>query len=374
MAKGDKKPKRVAAGAMTPAQLKVFEANLALQQRAADMAEAQLKREEESAQRAAQYDSLGKMAQMYRDRSAAVGTQYDDRVKQVGLDRVAALQGYDDYSGQVGSQREAALQQLLGAANTSRGQIGSAQEQFLKSLISTSAYRDAPLVELGQIDNPLLAGLRAEGASTAGVEQQSGQDAQIAAQLAALTRGSMAQLNVGEQNYLNALRNEGEQSAAGARTSLAGTEFQGRQGINSEYDDLIRQIAAQRQAAGSDYDSQISDLGLKRLGETSDYDSRALEAAGQQQGFAPIKSDDYATRLEAARQAALQSINRSLPTISVNNKSAPPAVVATGKIGQSLGKVTVPYQNLPKGAQLTPAQIKRKREMEDYLAIQKRGL
>ena len=353
MAKGDKKPKRVAAGAMTPAQLKVFEANLALQQRAADMAEAQLKREEESAQRAAQYDSLGKMAQMYRDRSAAVGTQYDDRVKQVGLDRVAALQGYDDYSGQVGSQREAALQQLLGAANTSRGQIGSAQEQFLKSLISTSAYRDAPLVELGQIDNPLLAGLRAEGASTAGVEQQSGQDAQIAAQLAALTRGSMAQLNVGEQNYLNALRNEGEQSAAGARTSLAGTEFQGRQGINSEYDDLIRQIAAQRQAAGSDYDSQISDLGLKRLGETSDYDSRALEAA---------------------RQAALQSINRSLPTISVNNKSAPPAVVATGKIGQSLGKVTVPYQNLPKGAQLTPAQIKRKREMEDYLAIQKRGL
>jgi len=334
-----KKRKKADVGQLTPAQVKVFEAQLALQQRAQEMAEAQVKREQETAARQAQFEAMGRMADMYRERAGAVGSQYDT------------------YAGQVGSQREAALRQLAEAAEGGRGRIGSAQEQFLKDLVATRAYQDVPLLELGQVENPLLAGLRAEGASTAGVEAQSAQDAQIAAQLAALTRGSMGQLNVGEQNYLNALRNEAAQSAAGARTSLAGTEFQGRQGIQSEYDKLAQQIAAQR------------------LGEVSDYEGRALEAAGQQQEFAPVEQGDYAAQLEAARKAALASIRRSLPMTSTGGgKTGTTDTSVTtpvaGTIGSSFGKVTVPYQNLPKGATLTPQQLKRKREAEEILALQ----
>ena len=151
----------------------------------------------------------------------------------------------------------------------------------------------------------------------------------MAAQLAALTRGAMGQLNTGEANYLNALRNAGAFSAAQARQGLSSNQAMVGQGIRSQYDQLAQQIAQQR------------------LGEVSDYEARALEAAGQQKSFAPVAGGtDFAAQLEAARQAALATVRASLPrtkkkpkgTQSTTKTGATPNGGKTG-IGTSYGSV-----------------------------------
>jgi hypothetical protein len=325
---------------LTPAQVKAFESQLALESRALEMAQAQVEREQAAAERRAQFNAFEQLAKSYADRAAEAGRQFDV------------------YGGQVEAQRQAALERLASSAESGMGGISAAREQLMRDLVGSQAYQTTPLVELSQVQNPLLVGLAAEGASTAGVEAQSAQDAQIAAQLASLARGAATQLNVGEQNYLNALRNAGAYSAAQAQQQLAAMRAMGTQDIGSEYDKLAQQIAQQR------------------LGEVGDYQARSQEAAAKAQGFAPVDEADYATQLEAARRAAMQSIRRSLPTgggsgSSVNTNVSQPT---GGRISDLFGQVSVPYEKLPKGAKLTPQQLKRRRETEDIIALRQRGL
>ena len=184
----------------------------------------------------------------------------------------------------------------------------------MRDLVAGQAYQDVPLVELGQIQNPLLAGLAAEGASAAGVQAESDQARQAAAQLAALTRGAMRQLNVGEENYLRALRNAGVTAASQARQDLAGRQFGIGQGIRSQYDQLAQQIAQQR----------LSDIG--------ELETAAAKARAEAEGYAPIERTtpmpivpepafDYAAELEKARLAALAQIRQALPTVVVSPPS-----------------------------------------------------
>jgi pyruvate/2-oxoglutarate dehydrogenase complex dihydrolipoamide acyltransferase (E2) component len=238
----------------------------------------------------------------------------------------------------------------------------------LANLIATKAYQDIPLVELGQQQNPLLAGLAAEGASAAGVEAQSAQDAQIAAQLAALTRGAMGQLNVGEENYLKALQNAVRYEAGLARQSLAGRQYDVERGIGSEYDQLAQQIAQQR------------------LESVSAAERQAAEAAAQAQGFAPIDygdapaAFDYGSAMERARQQAMEQIRKAMPKAAPKSVTTSPKTsdlsspTGVGTISDSFGRVTLPYQNLPKGATLTNQQIKRLMEAQDIQELRRRGL
>lgn len=299
-----KRGNRVPVGQLTPAQEAAFEARLALQERALKMAEAQVERQRETAERQAQFNALNEIAKLYSGQAGDYGRQFDA------------------YGSQVEGQREAALRQLAESVGRAETGIGSAQEQFLRDLVSPQAYQNVPLLELGQQQNPLLAGLAAEGASTAGVEAQSAQDAQIAAQLAAMTRGAMGQLNVGEQNYLNALRNAGALAAQQARTGLAGQQAAMGQGIRSQYDQLAQQIAQQRLEAVSGAERQ------------------AAEARAQAQGYVQ-PAFDYAAELEKARLAALAQIRSALPP-RVDVGGTPPTGVAGGKKGGKK-KVTDPW-------------------------------
>lgn len=333
-----KRGDRVPVGQLTPAQQKAFQAQLDLQERAFKMAQAQADREQENyltriaeqraqqqameaqarenAERQAQFNALNEVAKIYSGQAGQYGKQFDV------------------YGSQVQGQREAALQQLAEAVNRAETGIGSAQDQFLKDLVSSQAYQNVPLVELGQQQNPLLAGLAAEGASTAGVQGQSAQDAQIAAQLAAMTRGAMGQLNVGEQNYLAALKNAGALSAQQARTGLAGQQAMVGQGIRSQYDQLAQQIAQQRLEAVSGAERQ------------------AAEARAQAQGYKPVEvatplpimpepAFDYAAELEKARQAALAQIRASLPPSVSSGSAVPPTTVGGKKGGKK--KITDPW-------------------------------
>lgn len=327
-----KRGKKVPVGQLSEQQQAAFQAQLDLQERALAMAQAQADREAENyaarvaeqraqqqaqeaqardaAEREAQFNALNEVARIYSGQAGDYGSQYDA------------------YAGRVESQRGGALQQLADAVGRAESGIGSAQDQFLKDLVATQAYQNVPLVELGQQQNPLLAGLAAEGASASGVEAQSAQDAQIAAQLAALTRGAMGQLNVGEQNYMKALQNAAAQSASQARTDLSGRQFAVGQGIQSQYDQLAQQIAQQRLEAVSAAERQ------------------AAEARGQAQAYKPIEMAapmplipqpefDYAAQLEAARQAALAQIRSALPRKT--KKKPTGTTTQTGKTNTTSG-------------------------------------
>ena len=313
-----RKQTRSAVGSLTPEQMEQFEFQMALQERALQMAQAQMEREQENQARQAQFDAFGKLAEMYTGRAGEVGAQYDR------------------FGGDVEGQRESALAQLAEAYGRGQTGISDAERQLMESLVAGQSYSDVPLVELGQIANPLLGGLAAEGASAAGVQQQSAQDAQMAAQLAALTRGAMGQLNTGEANYLAALRNAGAFSAAQARQGLSSNQAMVGQGIRSQYDQLAQQIAQQRLEAVSNAERQ------------------AAESRAQAQGYAPIVSPapmpvvpepefDYAAALEKARQAALAQIRGALPKAGNVGKGGKKG----GKAGKTGNKNNSPVDTDP---------------------------
>lgn len=361
---------RLSLANLSPEQLKVFQAQLDLQDRAVQMAQAaadrqlaeQLRKEQEArdietlraqqaaedADRAAKRQALLDVASIYSRQGADVAAQYETA------------------AGDIERQRQTILQQLADAVSRGETSIGSAQEQFLKDLVESQAYQNVPLIELGQIQNPLLAGLQAEGASTAGVQTQTEQDKQVAAQLAALTRGAMTQLNVGEQNYLAALRNAGALSAQESRNLLAGTAASRRMDIQSQYDQLANQIAQ------------------RRLEDIADIQSREAASKSEAAGYAPIertplqptevKPFDYNAAYEQARLDALAAIRSALPQpVTTPKPSSSTATTGSSPMTGS-APIYVPYQNLPKDATLTPAQLKRKREQEDLIALRQRGL
>jgi hypothetical protein len=157
-------------------------------------------------------------------------------------------------------RRQADLDALLQAVSAGQGQISGAENQFLSSLVTPTAYSDVPLVDLSttQPVNPLMGALGAEGAGTAGVTGQSAMDAQLAAQYAQLARQSAGQLNVGSQNYMNALRNAGVGAAAAGRQQLATGQTAYQNQINTRYSDLANQLAMQRLQAQQDAEGRAA--------------------------------------------------------------------------------------------------------------------
>jgi hypothetical protein len=83
-------------------------------------------------------------------------------------------------------------------------------------------------------------------------------DAQLAGQYAQLARQSASQLNVGSQNYMNALRNAGVGAAAAGRQQLATGQTAYQNQINTRYSDLANQLAMQRLQAQQDAEARAA--------------------------------------------------------------------------------------------------------------------
>jgi hypothetical protein len=157
-------------------------------------------------------------------------------------------------------RRQADLDALLQAVSAGQGQISGAENQFLSSLVTPTAYSNVPLVDLSttQPVNPLMGALGAEGADTAGVTGQSAMDAALAGQFAQLSRNTAGQLNTGSQNYMNALRNAGVGAAAAGRQQLATGQTGYQNQINTKYSDLGNQLAMQRLQAQQDAEARAA--------------------------------------------------------------------------------------------------------------------
>jgi len=216
----------------------------------------------------AEYDKADREAQQVLDDREASAQEKADAVAERQRKFAAYSKVADIYAGQgaqtdalygaqledLPSRRQADLDALLQAVSAGQGQISGAENQFLSSLVTPTAYSDVPLVDLSttQPVNPLMGALGAEGASTAGVTGQSAMDAALAAQYAQLARQSAGQLNVGAQNYMNALRNAGVGAAAAGRQQLATGQTAYQNQINAKYSDLANQLAMQRLQAQQD--------------------------------------------------------------------------------------------------------------------------
>jgi len=222
----------------------------------------------------AEYDKADREAQQVLDDREASAQEKADAVAERQRKFAAYSKVADIYAGQgaqtdalyggqledLPSRRQADLDALLQAVSAGQGQISGAENQFLSSLVTPTAYSDVPLVDLSttQPVNPLMGALGAEGASTAGVTGQSAMDAALAAQYAQLARQSAGQLNVGSQNYMNALRNAGVGAAAAGRQQLATGQTAYQNQINAKYSDLANQLAMQRLQAQQDAEARAA--------------------------------------------------------------------------------------------------------------------
>ena len=67
-----RKQTRSAVGSLTPEQMEQFEFQMALQERALQMAQAEMERKQENQARQAQFDAFGKLAEMYTGRAGGL--------------------------------------------------------------------------------------------------------------------------------------------------------------------------------------------------------------------------------------------------------------------------------------------------------------
>lgn len=261
----------------------------------ADRATQQRLAEEERQRQAA---AQARQGAAYRSIADLYKSQGEESYKEA-LKNIAAMYGGEETM--LADTRKRQLDALTKALAESRGQIGSAEQQALSSLIAPTAYQNIPLVNLAPQQQVLQAALAAEGA---GPSQQQVAEQNYAQQLAAqfneLARRSAEQLNVGEQNYLAALRNALTGGALAARTGVEqrGTAITG--GIEEQYATAARELARQRAAEQAQADAERRAAML-----------RAAEAAAQAEAFspAPAKKEETATETpEETRRKALERL------------------------------------------------------------------
>lgn len=240
--------------------------NWELEDRAFELAQRQAQSDQETAAGQRQRTAYENIADLYRTQGEG---EYNTALQDIA----------DIYGGQRGEadrRREAALASLAGAVEQAGGQIDAATAEALQNLIATQAYSDVPLVELSPMQNLFTQALQAEGASMAGVEQQRAQDEALARQFAQLQRGAAQQLNVGEQNYLTALRNALTGGQAAGRSAVASRAAAERGSLESQYANLVSQIAAAEADAKAEAERRRRDAIL-----------RAAEAMAQAEQYAP---------------------------------------------------------------------------------------
>ena len=222
------------------------------------ISDAETTREEKAeakAERERKFAALNNVADIYKKQGEE---SYKTSTKRIG-------DLYDGQESRLDTNRADSLDALLKAVSASKGQISGAENQFLSSLVTPTAYSNVPLVDLSttQPVNPLMGALGAEGADTAGVTGQSAMDAALAAQFAQMSQNTAKQLNTGSQNYMAALRNAGVGAAAAGRQELATGQNRYTNDINARFDELANQLAMQRMEALQRADDARNDAAVR---------------------------------------------------------------------------------------------------------------
>ncbi len=199
------------------------------------------------------------------------------------LEAIAPLYAQQEQA--TATQKAAALEYLNQQLAAGQSNIAAANQTFnAGQTAAVNPYSAAPIMQLSPQQNMLAAGLQGFGASMDPATQQSASDAEYARATAELARRSAEQLNTGQQNYMNAYRQQGASDLNQTQQQMALQQLLGNTNINAEAMKSLNDISANRsQAQVQGMDLQ---LGLIQKGIEAAMAGRMAGAETQAAGVA----------------------------------------------------------------------------------------
>jgi hypothetical protein len=183
------------------------------------------------------------------------------------------------------TQKAQAMEFLNKQLEMAQGNIAAANQTFnAGQTAAVNPYSAAPIMQMSPQQNMLAAGLQGFGASMDPANQQSATDAEYARATAELARRSAEQLNTGQQNYMNAYKQQGASDLNQTQQQLALQQLLGTNNINAEAMKSMSDIGANRSQAevqGMDLQLALIQKGIEAAmaGRMAGAETRAAGAA-----------------------------------------------------------------------------------------------
>ena len=164
------------------------------------------------------------------------------------LEAIAPLYAQQEQA--TAAQKAAAMEFLNQQLTAGQSNINAANQTFNAGQgAAVNPYSAAPIMQLSPQQNMLAAGLQGFGASMDPANQQSATDAEYARATAELARRSAEQLNTGQQNYMNAYKQQGASDLNQTQQQMALQQLLGNTNINAEAMKSMNDIGANRSQA-----------------------------------------------------------------------------------------------------------------------------
>jgi hypothetical protein len=164
------------------------------------------------------------------------------------LEAIAPLYAQQEQA--TATQKAAALEYLNQQLAAGQSNIAAANQTFnAGQTAAVNPYSATPIMQMSPQQNMLAAGLQGFGASMDPANQQSASDAEYARATAELARRSAEQLNTGQQNYMNAYKQQGASDLNQTQQQMALQQLLGNTNINAEAMKSMNDIGANRSQA-----------------------------------------------------------------------------------------------------------------------------
>lgn len=183
------------------------------------------------------------------------------------------------------AQKAAAMEFLNQQLANGQTNINAANQTFnAGQTAAVNPYSAAPIMQLSPQQNMLAAGLQGFGASMDPANQQSASDAEYARATAELARRSAEQLNTGQQNYMNAYKQQGASDLNQTQQQMALQQLLGTNSINADAMKSLNDIGAARsnaQVSGMDLQLGLIQKGIEAAiaGRNASAETRAAGVA-----------------------------------------------------------------------------------------------
>jgi hypothetical protein len=178
--------------------------------------------------------------------------------KEEMLKRVAEL--YDPLKTKSAEDLETVLNSASEAFDLAEQQVTGAQTNFEQQFRPSAAYEGVPISTLNVADNPLLAALQSQGASTGEVQAATDYARQMGQSTSDLEKWALGQLNVGQQNYGSAIQNAAQMGTMAALQQLGGRRADVKTGIEQQFADALAELGKQEVGAKGGVDEAIADI------------------------------------------------------------------------------------------------------------------
>ena len=235
--------------------------------------------------------------------------------KEAALGRLSDV--YNPQEEQIANERARQLKMLESLIGQGQTDISSAEMDFMNAVQPTSAYSNMPMVDMEAIQNPLLAALRQAGASEESVESQSAMDKSLGDFMNQLQSQSATRYGDVQQNYLEALRNASRGASAAGRTYLGQRQAEIGAGVESDYSDMLNELATARASSEASVEDQFNDALSKiiemKADTTANYGSTKDVKGPAPAGYRYDKSGNVVANLGSAKAGAKKTAASAPP-------------------------------------------------------------